>query len=43
MHVTLTSVDDVDGGIQVKLTQTFERDGSEKPVCVAEMLVRLYA
>jgi acyl dehydratase len=43
MRVALTSVSDVDGGIQVKLTQTFEREGSEKPVCVAEMLVRLYA
>jgi acyl dehydratase len=43
MRVALTSVADVDGGIGVKLTQTFEREGSEKPVCVAEMLVRLYA
>jgi acyl dehydratase len=43
MRVELTSVADVNGGIGVKLTQTFEREGSEKPVCVAEMLVRLYA
>ena len=43
MRVALTEVGDVDGGIQVKLTQTFEREGTEKPVCVAEMLVRLYA
>ena len=43
MRATLESVDDVPGGIQMKVTQTFERDGGEKPVCVAEQLVRLYA
>jgi|SRR5262245_60566875 len=42
MRATLTSVDDVAGGIQMKVTQTFEREGGEKPVCVAEQLVRLY-
>ena len=42
MRATLTSVDDVSGGIQMKVTQTFEREGGEKPVCVAEQLVRLY-
>ena len=42
MRATLTSVDDVPGGIQMKVTQTFEREGGEKPVCVAEQLVRLY-
>jgi hypothetical protein len=26
----------------MKVTQTFEREGGEKPVCVAEQLVRLY-
>ena len=43
MRATLTSVDDVPGGIQMKVTQTFEREGGEKPVCVAEQLVRLYS
>jgi acyl dehydratase len=43
MRATLTSVDEVPGGIQMKVTQTFETDGGEKPVCVAEQLVRLYA
>ena len=43
MRATLTSVDDVPGGIQMKVTQTFEVDGGEKPVCVAEQLVRLYS
>ena len=42
MRGTLDSVDDVPGGIQMKVTQTFEREGGEKPVCVAEQLVRLY-
>ena len=42
MRATLGSVDDVPGGIQMKVTQTFEREGGEKPVCVAEQLVRLY-
>ena len=42
MRATLESVDDVPGGIQMKVTQTFEREGGDKPVCVAEQLVRLY-
>jgi acyl dehydratase len=42
MRATLESVDDVPGGIQMKVSQTFEREGGEKPVCVAEQLVRLY-
>ena len=43
MRATLESVDDVPGGIQMKVSQTFEREGGEKPVCVAEQLVRLYS
>ncbi len=43
MRATLTSVDEVPGGIQMKVTQTFEIEGAEKPVCVAEQLVRLYS
>ncbi len=42
MRATLSSVDDVPGGVQLKITQTFEVEGGEKPVCVAEQLVRLY-
>jgi acyl dehydratase len=42
MRATLASVDEVPGGIQMKVTQTFEREGEEKPVCVAEQLVRMY-
>jgi acyl dehydratase len=30
----------VDGGVQVTMTATVEREGSEKPVCVAELIFR---
>ena len=43
MHAKLTAVDEVPGGVQVTVTQTFEREGSDKPVCVAESLSRLFA
>jgi acyl dehydratase len=42
MRATLTAVDEVSGGLQLTITQTFEVDGGEKPVCVAESLVRVY-
>jgi acyl dehydratase len=42
MRATLTNVEDVAGGIQMTVTQTFEREGAEKPVCVAESLVRVF-
>ena len=32
----------IDGGIQVTLECTMEREGSDKPVCVAESLSRRY-
>jgi hypothetical protein len=28
--------------VQTMVTATFEREGSEKPVCVAEFLMRFY-
>jgi acyl dehydratase len=43
LRATLRAVTDVPGGIQVELTHTFECEGAEKPVCVAEVLGRLYA
>jgi acyl dehydratase len=43
MRATLAAVDDVASGVQLTVTQTFEVDGGEKPVCVAESLVRVYA
>jgi acyl dehydratase len=42
MRATLAAVDDVDGGVQCTVTQTFEREGQEKPVCVAESVVRYF-
>jgi acyl dehydratase len=42
MRAALTAVDDVPGGIQFTVTQTFEVEGGEKPVCVAESLARAY-
>jgi acyl dehydratase len=40
--VTLLSVTDVDGGVQVSGRVTIEREGTAKPVCVAESLSRFY-
>ena len=42
MRATLSSVDDIPGGAQITVTQTFEREGADKPVCVAESLARVY-
>ena len=32
----------MDGGAQVTMALTFETEGGEKPVCVAETLARFY-
>ena len=42
MRMHLTAVDDVAGGAQLTTLLTFEREGSEKPVCVAESVSRAY-
>ena len=42
MRATLTKVDEVPGGVQFTVTQTFEREGHDKPVCVAESLARAF-
>ncbi len=34
------AVEDVDGGRQATVAATVEREGAEKPVCVAELLLR---
>jgi acyl dehydratase len=36
------SVDEFDGGTQSTMTATIEREGGEKPVCVAEVVFRTY-
>jgi acyl dehydratase len=42
MTAKLANLEDVPGGAQMTLELTFERDGGEKPVCVAETLTRVY-
>jgi acyl dehydratase len=38
----VAKLEDVPGGAQMTLELVFEREGGEKPVCVAETLVRVY-
>ena len=38
----ITGVDDVPGGVQVTVAFTVEREGGDKPVCVAESVSRYY-
>jgi acyl dehydratase len=42
MRAKLAEVEDISGGAQITMELTFERDGGEKPVCVAESLSRVY-
>ena len=41
-HFKVLEVTDVEGGIQAVTEGTVEREGGEKPVCVAEMVSRHY-
>ncbi|UTI64481.1 MaoC family dehydratase [Paraconexibacter antarcticus] len=43
MTATLAALTDVAGGVQARVTQTYEIEGGSKPVCVAESVVRFYA
>ena len=43
MTAKVADVEDIQGGAQLTLELTFEHEGSEKPVCVAESLARVYA
>ena len=36
------AIDQFDGGFQATMTATIEREGGEKPVCVAELVFRYY-
>jgi len=38
----VVGVDELDGGAQVTMRATVEREGGEKPVCVAEVVFRYY-
>ena len=42
MRMKLAKVEDVPGGAQITSELTFEVEGGEKPVCVAESLSRVY-
>jgi acyl dehydratase len=42
MRVTVQAVEDIPGGAQITMLNTFEREGGDKPVCVAESLTRVY-
>jgi acyl dehydratase len=39
----LAKVEDIPGGAQITMKLTFEREGGDKPVCVAESLSRVFA
>ncbi|MFJ9930754.1 MULTISPECIES: MaoC family dehydratase [Streptomyces] len=39
---TITGVEDVTGGVQVTVAFSVEREGGDKPVCVAESVSRYY-
>jgi len=38
--IRIDEIEPVDGGVQVTMTATVEREGGEKPVCVAELIFR---
>jgi acyl dehydratase len=39
---TLKEVEPIEGGVQMTLTATLEREGGDKPVCIAESVSRRY-
>jgi acyl dehydratase len=39
-HFRVAGVEDVAGGVQAQIAATVEREGGDKPVCVAEFLLR---
>jgi len=41
-HFKLLAFEPLDGGAQLTMEVTMEREGSDKPVCVAESLARRY-
>jgi acyl dehydratase len=41
-RMTLQEVEDIEGGAQVTWKVTMEREGGDKPVCVAESISRRY-
>lgn len=41
-HFRLLACEAIEGGVQLTIEATIEREGSAKPVCVAQMLARRY-
>jgi acyl dehydratase len=39
MRATLLAVEDAGNGVRTRVEQAFEREGSDKPICVAESIV----
>ena len=42
MRAKLAELESIPGGAQMIMELTFEREGGEKPVCVAQSVVRVY-
>ena len=42
-RMKLLQVEDIEGGVQMTWRVTMERDGSDKPVCVADSVSRRYS
>jgi acyl dehydratase len=42
MRARLAELEEIPGGAQITMELIFERDGGQKPVCVAETLARVY-
>ena len=41
-RMALKDIEDIESGVQVTWTVTIEREGGDKPVCVAESIARRY-
>jgi acyl dehydratase len=42
LTASLKSVEEVTGGLQLTLSAVIEREGGDKPVCIAEPVYRYY-
>jgi acyl dehydratase len=42
LTATLKNVEEVTGGLQLTLSAVIEREGGDKPVCIAEPVYRYY-
>lgn len=40
-HFRVTATEEVEGGVQAAILATVEREGADRPVCVAELLLRV--